>query len=220
MAASDAPFVLVRCTTKDEIAALTRLQYDAFPPFIRKIFMGCSTPLIQDELDVYIERLVDEANEHPNDVWIGVKDTETGKFVAGSDWRVFTNGPGGDRNADRPPDNVYGKEREACLGILGNMNEARRKHNPGPFVHLHICFTDSAYRRRGAGAMMVKWGCDLADQLFLPAYIEASKEGNFLYKTHGFYEAGMIAEGEDGAVAMKRDVRSTPIMGGKAKLAT
>lgn len=34
----------------------------------------------------------------------------------------------------------------------------------------------------------MRWGCELADLLFIPAWIEASAEGNFLYKRFGFYD--------------------------------
>lgn len=33
---------------------------------------------------------------------------------------------------------------------------------------------------------MMRWGCELADLLFLPAWVEASPEGNFLYEKFGF----------------------------------
>ena len=80
---------------------------------------------------------------------------------------------------------------------------------------LRICYTDSEYRRRGAGGMMVKWGCSVADLLGLPGWIEATEEGNFLYKALGFYEYEKI-EGEMPVVNMKRDVRTTAIdEGGK-----
>jgi len=66
--------------------------------------------------------------------------------------------------------------------------------------------------------MMMQWGCDLADQLMLPGYIEASKEGNFLYKTFGFYDHETIKwESGGDAVAMKRDVTAAGFSGGKAK---
>lgn len=35
---------------------------------------------------------------------------------------------------------------------------------------------------------MLSWGTDLADRLQLPGWIEASTEGNSLYKKHGFYD--------------------------------
>ena len=36
--------------------------------------------------------------------------------------------------------------------------------------------------------MLVKWGCDLADQDGVSAYVDASKEGAPLYKKHGFVD--------------------------------
>ncbi|KAK3710705.1 hypothetical protein LTR37_010124 [Vermiconidia calcicola] len=97
------------------------------------------------------------------------------------------------------------------------FNERRRVANPGGYVHLHVCFTLPSHRRRAAGAMMLKWGCDLADALFLPAWIEASTEGNFLYKTFGFYDYEKIGDGE---LAGGRNMRREPLVrwieGGKA----
>lgn len=65
--------------------------------------------------------------------------------------------------------------------------------------------------------MMLQWGCDVADLLGLAGWIEASEEGNFLYKVHGFYDHSKI-EGEWGGlggVNMKRDARPWAIQGGK-----
>lgn len=81
-------------------------------------------------------------------------------------------------------------------------------------VDLHICFTDPSYRRQGAGGMMMRWGCDVADLLFLPAWIEASPEGNYLYKRYGFYDYEEAAGGF-GGTNMRRDARKTAIGGGK-----
>ena len=67
--------------------------------------------------------------------------------------------------------------------------------------------------------MMMQWGCDLADHLFLPAWIEASPEGNFLYKTFGFYDYEYLDsfDGSDvpGGTNMKRDARKSAIEGGR-----
>jgi GNAT superfamily N-acetyltransferase len=48
--------------------------------------------------------------------------------------------------------------------------------------------THPDYQRRGAGAMLVKWGCDLADENDVAAYVDASKAGAPLYKKHGFVD--------------------------------
>ncbi|KAK4555827.1 hypothetical protein LTR86_007047 [Recurvomyces mirabilis] len=210
------PFALVRCSEED-MPALVKLMYDAFPPAIRTIFMGCSTPPQPGELDRITSVYNKEIREDPNEIWIGVKDIATAKLIAASCYKVFLNGEGGNREADSTPAWLTGKDKELSERIIKQMSEMRARAMPGPFVHLHICFTDAEYRRRGAGGMMLQWCCDLADQLFLPGYIEASAEGNFLYKMYGFYDLEKTGGelGEDSAVAMKRDARIKPIMGGR-----
>lgn len=44
------------------------------------------------------------------------------------------------------------------------------------------------YQGRGAGSLLVKWGCDLADKDGVAAYVDASKEGAPLYKKYGFVD--------------------------------
>lgn len=82
-------------------------------------------------------------------------------------------------------------------------------------LDLHICFTSNDYRRRGAGGMMMKWGCDLADLLGIPGWIEASPEGNFLYKTYGFYDYEKIEGEMAGGTNMRRDPKPLAFAGGK-----
>ena len=65
----------------------------------------------------------------------------------------------------------------------------------------------------------MQWANDLADSLFLPCWVEASKDGTGLYKEFGYYETGKIklgGEGDKFVVAMRRDARTTAIEGGKA----
>lgn len=65
---------------------------------------------------------------------------------------------------------------------------------------------------------MMRWGCDLADLLFLPAWVESSPEGNYLYRKYGFYDFEVAAGGLEGT-NMKRDARKSVIDGGsEAKL--
>jgi predicted N-acetyltransferase YhbS len=46
--------------------------------------------------------------------------------------------------------------------------------------------THPDYRKRGAGSMLVKWGCDLADREGVAAYVDASSNGAPLYERFGF----------------------------------
>lgn len=65
----------------------------------------------------------------------------------------------------------------------------------------------------------MQWGVEVADFLCLPGWIEASPEGNFLYKRFGFYECEEIRRddellgrrGEVMGMTMRRDVRKAPL---------
>ncbi|KAK3114856.1 hypothetical protein LTR53_006393 [Teratosphaeriaceae sp. CCFEE 6253] len=211
------PFTLSRCTT-DDLAELLDLQYACFPASVRLMFMGCNTPAQPGELQHIRESYAELMRKDPHDIWIAVRDTSTGRIIAGANWKVYMNGEADDRKAEEPPSWLEGEELAASQRIIDRFESLRRKAMPDPFIHLHICFTDDAYRRRGAGAMMMQWGCDLADLLALPGYIEASEDGNHLYKTFGFHdhERTMGAEGIEG-VTMKRDAKASPLReGGKA----
>lgn len=45
---------------------------------------------------------------------------------------------------------------------------------------------DPPHQRRGAGALLVKWGLELADKAQLASFLEASDAGKKLYTSLGF----------------------------------
>ncbi|KAK6004712.1 hypothetical protein QM012_008574 [Aureobasidium pullulans] len=53
---------------------------------------------------------------------------------------------------------------------------------------LKVLATLPAAQRKGAGAAGLRWGLQQADELGLPAYLEASGMGRPLYAKHGFNE--------------------------------
>ncbi|KAI9701001.1 MAG: hypothetical protein M1836_001669 [Candelina mexicana] len=79
-----------------------------------------------------------------------------------------------------------GSEREQAEAIVRDFVKRRARHVKEACVLLHILFTDPSYQKLGAGAMMVKWGTDLADHLMLPAWVEASEVAAPLYRKNGF----------------------------------
>ncbi|TEY23574.1 hypothetical protein BOTCAL_1468g00010 [Botryotinia calthae] len=55
-----------------------------------------------------------------------------------------------------------------------------------PHLLLNYCFVDPEHRRKGAGSLMMQWGCKLADEKGLEAFVESTDDGRELYKAHGF----------------------------------
>ncbi|KAJ5999374.1 acetyltransferase [Penicillium sp. IBT 35674x] len=77
--------------------------------------------------------------------------------------------------------------------------EKNRKKVMGDERHIY-----PDYWRRGAGSMIVKWGCDLADKEGVSAYLDSSKDGAPLYQKFGFVDEGTP---EDTSAPMARRKR-------------
>jgi hypothetical protein len=131
---SEAPFSLVRCTV-DDLEEIVKLQYRCFPPEIRVIFMGCHS---EAELPKITAKYIQQYSSEPNDVWIGVKDNETGKFVAGSNWKVYVNGENQAAATDEPPEWLEPEEFAASKKLIEAMTASRAKNMPGPFVCMFL----------------------------------------------------------------------------------
>ncbi|KAL1874780.1 hypothetical protein VTK73DRAFT_199 [Phialemonium thermophilum] len=206
------PFALSRASV-DDFDEITHVQYRSFEsPYIRELFMGCRT---EADIPRLVRHFAATAAADPSDIWVKVFEVATGRIVAASNWKVHPNAAAA-RTAlrEKPASWLQGEARARAEKAYEAIEEARRQANPEGYVHLHICFTDPEYRRRGAGALMMQWGCDLADQLFLPGWIEASPEGNHLYRRYGFYDLERAAGGLSGT-NMRRDAARSLTYGGK-----
>ncbi|KAI9781215.1 MAG: hypothetical protein M1835_004347 [Candelina submexicana] len=79
--------------------------------------------------------------------------------------------------------------REMSMKFMGVIEEKRRKWIGGE--------AHCSHQRRGAGEMLVRWGCEEADKLGLPAYVEASAAGHRLYESCGFEDREKVVMGKD-----------------------
>ncbi|TGO17575.1 hypothetical protein BTUL_0016g00380 [Botrytis tulipae] len=87
-----------------------------------------------------------------------------------------------------------------------------------PHLLLNYCFVDPEHRRKGAGSLMMQWGCKLADEKGLEAFVESTDDGRELYKAHGlvtvrpfFLEVPPATEGDEEEFAkLKEAIASKP----------
>lgn len=82
------------------------------------------------------------------------------------------------------------EEKRDVAKILADFLSRRRVRTAEAHVLCFLMFVDPEYQRKGAGKMCMKWGTDLADQLMLPCWIEASPKGEGLYRKFGYEGAG------------------------------
>ncbi|KAJ5469379.1 hypothetical protein N7539_008997 [Penicillium diatomitis] len=72
------------------------------------------------------------------------------------------------------------------------------------YLHLNTLGTRPGYRKRGAGSMLVKRRCDLADLSRINAYMDASQAGVLLYQNFGFADRSESRSEEHLIVSMAR----------------
>jgi GNAT superfamily N-acetyltransferase len=51
---------------------------------------------------------------------------------------------------------------------------------------LNIVFTHPSYRRKGIGAMLLEWGVDVAKEMKVDFWLDATPIGKPLYEKYGF----------------------------------
>ncbi|PCG94400.1 Acyl-CoA N-acyltransferase [Penicillium occitanis (nom. inval.)] len=107
------------------------------------------------------------------------------RLVAFGKWDLSMPEERGRRFPQWHPSSPY----ERCEGLIDALEKERRRvMGDEKHYYLDTVGTHPDYQRRGAGSMLVKWGCDLADRDGVSAYVDASKEGAPLYQKHGFVD--------------------------------
>ncbi|OQO04925.1 hypothetical protein B0A48_07943 [Cryoendolithus antarcticus] len=168
------------------------------------------TPLPRREL---VEGIMRSGwGKDPAQSLLKVVDDETGEIVACAMWRVQTEesdeqldargaamirkalnphagATGGVEGGEGTVDETGKKSGPpSMMGEMGRQWEAFRAETFGsaPHAHLQILVTHPAHQRRGAGSLLVKWGCDRADEVGVVAVLMASAAGLHVYEKAGF----------------------------------
>ncbi|KAJ6108243.1 acetyltransferase [Penicillium sp. IBT 18751x] len=179
--------------TIEDNSALTDLWFAAFSdPILRRVFPN--TPGVRKWLE--------NANAHdllnkPYQRYIKVVDTASKdaegrpRIAAYAKWDLSMP----DERGRRYPPWHEEMPAELCEAFF-MKEEANRKRVMGDTRHFYLdtVATHPDYQRRGAGSLLVKWGCDLADAQGVQAYVDASKDGAPLYAKFGFVDYSLPGE--------------------------
>ncbi|KIK61995.1 hypothetical protein GYMLUDRAFT_42424 [Collybiopsis luxurians FD-317 M1] len=151
-------------------------------------FFGYDTPESRAKAK---ERIAAYMKKGGQSVWLKVVEQETGKIISGSWWMIYPNWvPSEDLTesaaAKLTVDYLEGEDKEKAEALIRDLMTRRARYTYGhPHVFLALLFTDSSYQRSGAGSLHIEWGVALADQLFLPWYVEGTPAGHRLYAKYG-----------------------------------
>ncbi|CAG9947582.1 unnamed protein product [Clonostachys rosea f. rosea IK726] len=109
-----------------------------------------------------------------------------------------------ERGRRYPPWHTDMPGEECDAFFLREEKERERVMGKEEHYYLDTVATHPDYQRRGAGSMLLKWGCDLADQNKISAYVDATKDGARLYERFGFVDESLPDSGEVASMARRR----------------
>ncbi|KAL4994035.1 acyl-CoA N-acyltransferase [Aspergillus recurvatus] len=191
-----------------DIPALTTIWFAAFTdPAIRQLFPD--TPGVRAWLTA--------ANKHdlhskPFQKYVKVVDTSAQdeysrkceRIVAYAKWDLSSPEARGERypgwHRDMPAsecEEFFGREERERGRVMGGTRH----------YYLDTLATHPDYQRRGAGSMLLQWGCELADEAGVALYVDASRAGAPLYERFGFVDESGGDSGEGKIASMVRRVR-------------
>ncbi|CAI7567772.1 unnamed protein product [Penicillium viridicatum] len=172
--------------TPEDVPAITEVWFASFTqPIIGEIFPN--TPGMHQWHNDWHMKDIQKSNCR----YLRVVDTESKdeqgrpRLVAFGKWDLAMPDERGRRFPIWHADSPY----QQCEDFIAELEESRKRvMGDEKHYYLDTLGTHPDYQRRGAGSMLVKWGCDLADKDGVAAYVDASKEGAPLYQKHGFVD--------------------------------
>ncbi|KAJ5494605.1 hypothetical protein N7463_010692 [Penicillium fimorum] len=183
---SAANSLVLELATPEDVPAITEVWFASFTqPVIRQLFPN-TRGMQQWQRDRHHEDIQKSHYRYLRVVDIESKDQQgRPRLVAFGKWDLAMPDERGRRFPLWHADSPY----QQCEHLISELEKARKRvMSNEKHYYLDSLGTHPDYQRRGAGSMMVRWGCDLADKDGVAAYVDASKEGASLYLKHGFVD--------------------------------
>lgn len=178
----------------EEAALYVHIRHETFRPTVNKILYSRG-----EASQKTLDRVAHETREgiiNKGYLFLKCVDTSTGEMIAGARWRYVK--PKTEGATERTCEEVEAAfqeslepydetEPEMLIALLDLFNVNKRQAlGIRPYYCLDTLVTLPQHERRGAGGMLVRWGCEKADEAGVQAYLEASPIGAPMYARHGF----------------------------------
>ncbi|PVI03776.1 acyl-CoA N-acyltransferase [Periconia macrospinosa] len=175
-----------------EIRPITEADLRDYVETAAKAFAGTLvakiSPPSEESTQKQIAKTLKSLKEEPDLRLLKVVDTELNdKVVACAKWRINEK----ERTEEEIQTMLPVPDRENDSAVSIELQEylarVRRKYmGTKPFVFLSLLVVHPDHQRRGAGAQLLQWGIEKADELRLPCFLESSDAGKPLYLKYGF----------------------------------
>ncbi|KAL1608293.1 hypothetical protein SLS60_003233 [Paraconiothyrium brasiliense] len=187
------PQLEVSLLKPEEAEQYMRIRHEVFRPTMNKIFYSRGEPSRKT-----LDRVTEETRDgiiNKGILYLKCVDKSTGEIIGGARWRYAKPKEEGAR--ERTWEEVeagftipepYEESNPELLRNLHHLLNTNKREILGnrSYYTLVTCVVLPQHERRGAGSMLVQWGCERADEAGVEAYLEASLVGAPMYERLGF----------------------------------
>lgn len=162
-----------------------------FPAFHDQAYFRTMCPDTPLARKCWTEHCLYCINDAKQTIVLKVTDATTGKIVGFGRWvKPKAEGQVGmpAEEEGRYSEEFFAQCDERTAGPLFGAFHKHRESMMGDRKHwyMELLGTAEAYKGKGAGSMILEFGCDLADKDGLECYIDASPRGKPVYEKFGF----------------------------------
>ncbi|OAX79202.1 hypothetical protein ACJ72_06480 [Emergomyces africanus] len=171
---------------------ITKIEASDWPfvhePF-QELLHGKDTPRNRQ---IFEEQSLKKYTALSNSIWLKAVDTDnSGKIAGVVSYKLCPTYVPLQRPELAPDDMIWLEDPEdkRILGAMFNdiVDRKLRLLQEG-HIQLDTLFVLPEYRGQGIAGQLIKWGCELANHLMVPVWLEASMMAHPVYLKHGFVD--------------------------------